>query len=261
MDHSPPVLWQIRISHYSEKVRWALEHKSLPHGRRAPLPGAHILAALWLTRGRGFTLPVLELDGTNVGDSTAIIAAIEDRFPDPPLYPADTEERRRALALEDWFDENLGAYVRRIAFHEAAKDPRLTAALAERISPGMSKQLGSLTAPVTSGFAALRYGSGSAAAAEDARAHVLAALDRIETELGQGDYLVGGRFTVADLTAAALMSPFVLPREGPLEAHLMPESYLRWRAEHAERRGFRWVQQMFARHRHAGDRRLAASRA
>ena len=37
-----PVLWQIEISHYSEKVRWALEHKGIDHVRRTPLPGTHI---------------------------------------------------------------------------------------------------------------------------------------------------------------------------------------------------------------------------
>ena len=34
-----PTLWQITISHYSEKARWALEHKEIAHVRRAPLPG------------------------------------------------------------------------------------------------------------------------------------------------------------------------------------------------------------------------------
>ena len=64
--------------------------------------------ALWLTRGRSPTLPVMELDGRTVGDSTAIIAALEERQPDPPLYPSDPVERARALALEDWFDEQPG---------------------------------------------------------------------------------------------------------------------------------------------------------
>ncbi len=39
---------------------------------------------------------------------------------DPPLYPTDPVERRRALALEDWFDENLGPAVRRYVFHALA---------------------------------------------------------------------------------------------------------------------------------------------
>jgi glutathione S-transferase len=45
-----PVLWQIAISHYSEKVRWALAYKGIEHRRRSPAPGAHMVYALWLTR-------------------------------------------------------------------------------------------------------------------------------------------------------------------------------------------------------------------
>jgi len=76
-----PTLWQIDISHYSEKARWALEYKGVDHGRRSALPGSHIPIALFLTRGAQPTMPVLRIDGENVGDSTAIIATLEARFP------------------------------------------------------------------------------------------------------------------------------------------------------------------------------------
>ena len=58
-----PVLWHIPVSHYSEKVRWALTHKGVEHERSAPLPGPHMAVALWLTRGGDKTFPVLHLDG------------------------------------------------------------------------------------------------------------------------------------------------------------------------------------------------------
>ena len=56
------MLWQIPISHYSEKARWALELKGVEHDRRRSptLAGSHIPIALWLTRGREPTLPVLQ---------------------------------------------------------------------------------------------------------------------------------------------------------------------------------------------------------
>ena len=37
-----PVLWQLQISHYVEKVRWALDYKRVPHVRRTLLPGPHL---------------------------------------------------------------------------------------------------------------------------------------------------------------------------------------------------------------------------
>ncbi len=46
-----PVLWHIGISHYSEKVRWALAWKGVEHVRKEVPPGAHMAFALWWSRG------------------------------------------------------------------------------------------------------------------------------------------------------------------------------------------------------------------
>jgi glutathione S-transferase len=49
-------------------------------------------------------VPVLEDEGRVVADSTAILAYLEERYPDPPLYPHG-EERRAELELYiDWFN-------------------------------------------------------------------------------------------------------------------------------------------------------------
>ena len=117
-----PTLWHIPVSHYNEKVRWALAWKGVEHRRRAPVPGTHMPIALWLTRGGQYTFPVLTMDGRHIGDSTEIIAVLEERFPEPALYPADADERRRALELEDFFDEELGPPIRQLVWHELAKD-------------------------------------------------------------------------------------------------------------------------------------------
>ena len=108
-DSVVPVLWQLQISHYVEKVRWALDYKRVPHVRRTLLPGLHVLKAKRLT-GDTSTTPVLTLDGRSIGDSTRIIAALEERWPRPPLYPEDQALRRRALELEEFFDEELGPH-------------------------------------------------------------------------------------------------------------------------------------------------------
>src|SRR2546423_402029 len=105
-----PVLWQLKVSHYNEKARWALDYKRVPHVRRTAEPGRHRLIAQRLTGGR--TFPVMVLDGEAIGDSTRIIESLERRCPEPPLYPADPEQRRRALEIEDFFDEELGPYIR-----------------------------------------------------------------------------------------------------------------------------------------------------
>src|SRR5881296_2330242 len=104
-----PLLWHIPLSHFNEKVRWALDYKRIAHRRQ--VLGADYLIRAWRATGRG-TLPILWLDGRAIADSTHIIAALEERYPEPALYPADPVARLRALALEDEFDEGLGPAIR-----------------------------------------------------------------------------------------------------------------------------------------------------
>ena len=244
-----PVLWHIPVSHYSEKVRWALALKGVEHERKAPPPPAHMAVALATTRGRQKTFPVLQLDGKWIGDSTAIIAALEEAYPEPPLYPAAEAERRRALELEDWFDENLGPGVRLLGWHELTRDRERMERVTARQLPGPLARFPAAAAAGARTFVYLRFGVKSEDAAEAARGEVLAALDRLEQELGTGEYLVGDRFTVADLTVAALFYPLVLPPEAPRYFADPPEAYERFRAPLKERRGYRWVEEMYRRHR------------
>jgi glutathione S-transferase len=118
-DHDLPVLWQYNFSNFNEKARWALDFKGIRHVRRSLVPGFPG-ALLFSQRG---TLPVLDLDGRRVVDSTRIVEALETRHPDPPLYPADPEERRRAVELEDFFDEEVGHEGRRVFFYDLREDP------------------------------------------------------------------------------------------------------------------------------------------
>jgi len=243
------VLYHIEISHYNEKARWALDFKHVPHLRKAPPPMLHTLWALALTRRP--TFPVLKLDGKTIGDSTRIIEALERRYPDPPLYPEDPAERARALELEDFFDEQLGPYIRRYLFHESLEggetDRFIDGALGS--SPRAVKTMMRVTSPVARRILKLRYGIDHEAARE-ARIKTEAALDHLEQELEPSGYLVGDRFTVADLTAAALLFPLVRPPEAPfMIPGPLPESVTRFRDQLSERRGFEWVQEMYRRHR------------
>ena len=36
-----PLLWHLKVSHYNEKARWALDYKGVPHVRRAVDAGRH----------------------------------------------------------------------------------------------------------------------------------------------------------------------------------------------------------------------------
>jgi glutathione S-transferase len=252
-----PVLWQYSFSNYNEKVRWALDFKRIPHRRRSVVPGG--FRGLWLSRGDR-TLPAIDLDGRRIVDSTAIIAALEAREPDPPLYPADPEERRRALELEDYFDEHAGHDIRRVGFSELRENldygldfmttgqPRLRAKLAK-----MRLRIGF---PVVWAYMNRRYGF-TEEAVEQSRGALATALDRIESERAGGEFLVGERFTVADLTAAALLYPLVWPPEFPYD---LPEprrwEYLEPMRDHP---ALGWIREMWRRHRGTSATRLITS--
>ena len=73
-------------------------------------------------------------------------------------------------------------------------------------------------------------------------------MDRLESELGDGEYLVGGQFSVADLTAAALFTPLLAPPGRPWAPKLVP-TLQPFREELEARPGGEWVERMYARHR------------
>jgi glutathione S-transferase len=207
---SSPVLWQYSFSNYNEKARWALDHKDVPHVRRSMMPGGP-RAMVFSARG---TVPVLDLDGERIVDSTRIIAALEKRYPDQPLYPADPNERERALALEDYFDEHAGHDVRRVVFYELRGHPDDVAALLSTDQPKRVRRfLGAVTRlPGSMAWANRRFRI-NPEDVERSRRQIVIALDRIAEELRPSGYLAGDGFGVADLTAASLLYPLAWPPE------------------------------------------------
>lgn len=242
-----PLLWHIPLSHFNEKVRWALDYKGIAHRRR--VLGADYLIRAWRATGRG-TLPILFLDGHAIGDSTRIIEALERRYPRPALYPRDAEARQRALALEDYFDEQLGpalraAYVTPLFRH----DPDLALRV---LTTGMPDKAYKRLRPLVRIFPAFyrfRHKISDANLEAD-RATVAVALDRIEQERQGRAYLVADTFTVADLTAAAMLSPLAQPPEiqYPLRFELPP--YLQeYRAAVLRHPAAQWALDIYRQHR------------
>lgn len=241
------VLWQYSFSNYNEKARWALDFKGIRHRRRSVMPGG--VRGLWLSRGDR-TLPAIDLDGERIVDSTAIIAALETRRPDPPLYPADPEERRRALELEDFFDEHAGHDMRRVGFWELREnlDYGLDFMTTDQpqIRARMAKVRLRVAFPIVWRYMNQRYDF-TQESVELSRGALASALDRIEAERDGGDHLVGDSFTVADLTAAALLYPLVWPREFPYELPDPPKwSFMEPLRGHA---ALDWIRGTWRRHR------------
>jgi glutathione S-transferase len=249
-DHDTlPVLWQLELSQYNEKVRWALDLKRIPHLRRSLLPGAHVAVTGRLTGGEVNTTPVLTLDGSAIGDSTRIIEVLERRWPEPALYPAGAEQCARALALEEFFDEQLGPHIRRAVYFVLLDHPDVLMPLFLHGQRLPARLLLRSTYPALKPIMRRRMRIEPAAAQESVEL-TFAAMDRLEQELGPSGYLVGDSFTIADLTAAAMFYPVVLPPEFPYPMITeVPPAGREIVEALAARPGGRWVADIYARHR------------
>jgi len=242
-----PVLWHLKVSHYNEKARWALDYKGVPHVRRAAVPGQHRSIANKLTGGS--TFPVLQLNGEVIGDSTRIIRALEHHYPEPPLYPADPDDRRRALALEDWFDEELGPASRLLFLHHALPDANLMLGAFAPDLKGMRRLVARATFPRLRPRVAARLGIDEETVALSFD-RLRETGDRLRAERQPSGYLVGDRFTVADLTLAALVAPVVAPEQFPYPQPQRNHPRLAPVREVLDSSGVsEWAREMYARHR------------
>jgi glutathione S-transferase len=240
-------LLHFKPSHYNEKVRWTLDLKKVPHTREALLPGFHIPRVRRLT-GQNLT-PVLVIDGKAVCGSSRIIGELEKMYPDPPLYPEDAKERERALEIEKYFDEEVAPDLRRIFWstYFDRKDDCIRMAT-DGFGSGI-RTVWTVALPIMKPIFRKRLGVD----AETVRAaieRVRGYFDRLESEIGSSGFLVGDRFTIADLGAASIMSGLVRP---PEFAHPLPEPWppglIALHENMASHPAFRWVQGIFKKHR------------
>jgi glutathione S-transferase len=103
----------IAASHPCVCVEAALELKGVDY-RRVELPPLLHRPIQRLRYGRP-TVPGMTLeDGERVIGSVAILRRLEERIPEPPLYPSDSVARKTVEEAEIWGDEVLQMAVRRI---------------------------------------------------------------------------------------------------------------------------------------------------
>lgn len=215
----------IPISHYCEKARWALDRARLPYTEQKLLPGVHALYTWGAARHR--LVPVLVHDAGALGESSAILRWIDQRVePSARLFPDGD------AAVEGWverFDKELGRGSRLWAYSVLLKDTKTVKAQFQSVYSGPARAAMPVMLPL--GIAAIRKRYG----VTQPRAE--AALERCEAvfndvadalaENGSG-FLVGERFTAADLTFASLAAPMLLPIEyggGLLPLGQMPQAF------------------------------------
>jgi glutathione S-transferase len=92
-------LFHFVMSNCSQRVRLALEEKGLAWtSHHLDLPGNEHVTSDYPRINPNGVVPTLVHDGQVVIESNDILVYLDEHFPDPPLRPADPEQRRRMEA-------------------------------------------------------------------------------------------------------------------------------------------------------------------
>jgi glutathione S-transferase len=240
----------IPVSHFCEKARWALDLAGVPYVEDGWAPVAHRLA---LRRLRATTAPALVTDdGTVLRESTDIVRHA-DGAGGLGLFGDDRAERSEVEALVARFDATVGPAARLLTYATLLGEPE---AFVRTAGAGLSPRRAIPLRVARPLIAATirRFFGVDADAVRRAEATLEAELAFAGATRGTSRYLVGGRFTAADLTFAALLAPAVQPAGygapvPPLEE--MPAArradVARWRATPSAT----VVSELYAQHRHA----------
>ena len=206
------LLYQLHWSHYVEKVRWALDFKGVewqgvdvdPFSKREM---RHLRCKTQLDNGgREYTVPTIhdQATGAILSESSTIVEYLEQAYPAPSLH-LDAEVKRWML----WFDSTVGLPARRLAYTQVALEHPgiLTGLFLPKLTAGGVKAAvaGRIIAGVLTRRFRFRHNRADRVF-EQLEQCLLPAAERLSSH----SYLVGDRFSAADLTLAALMRPVLL---------------------------------------------------
>ena len=234
------------FSNYCEKVVWAIDHKALAIPKRHYLPFLHMRP---LRKLSGQTsVPVLSIADDAVAGSANIIDTLEARFGGASLYPADPSTRTAALEWQTRLDD-IGPTIRGALFYDLIEDPNFMFRVLTTGRGGLGMQCYRLF------FRAMfpmlkKMLRENAPDPERLRARTAALLDDVSAGVNSNGYLVGNRFSIADLTAAALLYPMFFPAGTPsADVITTGEAGRRWLARWDDHPAKRYVADIYAQHR------------
>jgi glutathione S-transferase len=160
------------LSPFVRKVRVVLAEKQVPYELVQANPFEKSPTFLKLSPlGR---IPALEDEqGRSLADSSVIAEYLEERFPEPPLFPRDPYERARVRWFDEYADGGMGpSLTGKVFFQRVINAKLMRNAPDERIIAN-----GLAEVPTYFGY--------------------------LECELGTGEFLVADRLTLADVSVTS----------------------------------------------------------
>ncbi|MGV1047505.1 MAG: glutathione S-transferase N-terminal domain-containing protein [Solirubrobacterales bacterium] len=192
-------LYVIPASHPSIAAQLMLEHKRIAYKRTDLLPVIS-KGALRVLGFPGVTVPALKIDGSKVQGSRQIARELERLRPDPPLFPADADQRSAVEEAERVGDEELQHPVRQILWWAIKRDRAPLRSYSEGAKLGLPIGLAMKTAAPIVALSA-RFNEASDENARAAIAALPALLDRVDAWIGAG-VLNGEQLNAADFQIA-----------------------------------------------------------
>ncbi len=229
------------FSNFCEKARWCLDHAGIPYEERLHLPGPH---AGTIKKLSGQTaVPIFEHGGTVVtgSDRIAEICAVSGAG-SPLIHPDDRDE---IIGWQTRLDA-IGGTLRGTLFHDILSKP---GAAADILTGGSSTLKYRLMfrglCPMLRSMLKKELPD-----MEKARQDCTAVMDAIVVAQKETGYLVGGRFSLADLTASAIMYPLVLPDQALSAPHARSHPAMKpWLAHWADHPVRNYIARIYRHHR------------
>ena len=228
-------LYVIPGSHACRSAMLMLEHKEVPYRRVDIVTLLHPLVvrlhrfdAGGQTRTAGGrrtfglrlgdrlgTVPALAVDGDRISTNHGIARFLDERHPEPPLFPADPERRAAVEEAEGWANETLQMAARRIPGAAAVRDPATFSRSAQNGRLGYLLYKRTLTRRLIMPRIIGGVFATSPSVERDPLAELPAMLDQIDAWIADG--VLGGAqlntadFMVAPSLALMLYRPDVMP--------------------------------------------------
>jgi glutathione S-transferase len=192
----PAVLYAIPASHPCAAIERALQLKDVPYRRVELIPV--VSRPLMRARFGSAHVPAVRFDdGTTVSGSRAIVRALEERAPQPPLLPAPERQRAQVARAEEWGDQVLQPIARRVIWAALRRCPDAVMSYSEGARLPLPQHVARVNAPLVARIAARVNGADDPSVRADLRA-LPGHLDRID------GWIAGGTLGGAEVNAADL---------------------------------------------------------
>ncbi|MBW2587715.1 MAG: glutathione S-transferase family protein [Deltaproteobacteria bacterium] len=249
MSAAPIVLYGFQISHYVEKVRWAMdycgiEYREVQWTPMYSIPRAHLKAG-------GRTLPFIEVGKETVQDSTEILHWLHQHRQPFPVMPADEEQRQEAMEIEDLVDD-VGFDIIRYMYATLVDYPADLVRLWGWSATPLTRFGLRASWPLTAYL--MRYNIGFT---DGDQAQGISRIDQVmealDAKLSDGrQFLLGEQFSIADISAASILAPTLMPPEHPLYSCDTFVGRLAEQAKQFEHHpSYHWMRKIYQQYRYA----------